>query len=189
MFPAKSSYTRRSQPESSSSLADFSDGLEFLLARVPPAWKCLYSPQISSPMPSRTQSIFGMEKGKWFPVGIQKPQKNSTGATGSRHMDQVPVQSHLLAPHTWTLCREGQPSQKDMTQTHTHTQIQKEGVSGRIHMRDSIPLQPNEGWERRKDLICVSHSLKVGFSFSLQEAARWLDCLQLWGAETPNKRV
>ena len=44
-------------------------------------------------------------------------------------MDQVPVQSHLLAPHTWTLCREGQPSQKDMTQTHTHTQIQKEATT------------------------------------------------------------
>ena len=188
MFPAKSSYTRGSQPESSSSLADFSDGLEFLLARVPPAWKCLYPPQISSPMPSRTQSIFGMEKGKWFPVEIQKPQKNSTGATGSRHMDQVSEQLHLLAPHTWTLCRAGQPSQKDMTQTHTHTHVQKEGISGRTHMRASIPLQPNEGRER-KDLICVSHPFRVGFSFSLQEGARWLDCLQLWGAETPNKRV
>jgi hypothetical protein len=52
MFSAISSYTRGSQPKSiSRRSAEFLDGLEFLLARVSLAWKCLHSPQINPPTP------------------------------------------------------------------------------------------------------------------------------------------
>lgn len=178
MFSAKSSYTRGSQPKSNSRLADFSNGLEFLLARAPPAWKCLLSPQISSPTPSRAQPIFGMEKGKWCPVGIQKHQKNSTGATASLYMDQV----SQLSP-SWSLT-PGPHAQRGKTPSHTNSE-------GRHFWKD-----PHEGlytsaatWKARKKKRpnFVSCQLKVGFSFSLQEGAMWLDCLHLWEQKPPIK--
>lgn len=119
MFPAKSSYSRGSRPKSSKRLADFSNGLEFLLARVPLAWKCLRSPQISSPTPSRALAHIWDGKGKMIPSGDSKHQKNSTGAAASLHGDQGLELSHLLVPHTWTLCPAG--SQTGRTETHSHT--------------------------------------------------------------------
>lgn len=105
MFPAKSSYSRGSQPKSNKRLADFSDGLEFLLARVPLAWKCLRLPQISSPMPSRALAHIWDGKGKMIPSGYSKasekfhggrslsPQGPGLGEVtylGASHLEPVP---------------------------------------------------------------------------------------------------
>lgn len=110
MFPAKSSYIRGSQPKSNSRLAEFLDGLEFLLARVPLAWKCLHSHQISSPTPSRALAHIWDEKGKMIPYGrfksIRKipqglrPLRVARGSVqGPTYLDPVPA---------------GQPSQEHM---------------------------------------------------------------------------
>lgn len=141
-------------------LADFSDGLEFLLARVPLAWKYLHSPQTSSPTPSRALAHIWNGKGKIIPSGDSKaPEKFHRG--------------HSLSPHGPTLCEVTSlgplhlnlvPSRAARPEGHEtpHTLIQKEDISERTFMRRAnIPPQPNEVQETRiKDL-----------TFSLQEGA------------------
>lgn len=147
MFPAKSSRTRGSQPRSSSRLADFSDGLEFLLAGVPLAWKCLRSPQISSPTPSRAPAHIWDGKGEMIPSGDAKASEKFHGGhslsphgpglravpcLGALHLDPVPS-------------TEARPEGRGPP----HTLTPNEGVSGRA----CAPPKPDETEEMRKEKI------------------------------------
>lgn len=60
------------QLKSNPRLADFLDGLGFLLASALLAWMCIRYAQTPSPMHSEHQSIFGMEKEKMPPSGDSK---------------------------------------------------------------------------------------------------------------------
>ena len=122
MFPAKSSYSRGSQPKSSQRLADFSDGLKFLLAGVPLAWKCLCLPQISSPTPSRALDRIWDGKGKMNPGGDSKAsEKFHRGRSISTRGPGLQAVASL-GLHTWTLCTAGRPARRTGMPSHTSSE-------------------------------------------------------------------
>lgn len=123
-------------------------------------------------------------------LGWKRENDSQRGFRSIRKIPQGPqplsTWTRSLSSHiSWSLtpgpcAQQGSQARRTWTPSHTNSegrQFWKDPYEGQCTSADK--------WRARKKkrLNFCFFLLKVGFSFSLQEGAMWLDCLQLCGAE------
>lgn len=147
------------QLKSNPRLADFLDGLGFLLASALLAWMCICYAQTPSPMHSEHQSIFGMEKEKnasqWgfksdrkIPQGLQSLYK---GQALSDSMSQALIPKPCAQEGSQTRGSEASPHRPK-----PKAFLEAVRKAGQLHKGRARTEQ-----EGRKARTCIPHLLKA----------------------------